>query len=312
MTQFTGEKSNSSDGSESTPHAPARTPEASETGVAATPASIPASTPDSTSASTSAAIPASVQQWEDGFCTDLEDYSGPLELLLYLIHKNEINILDIPVAQVLEQFLAHVTGAQLAGTLDLRQAGDYLVMGARLVEIKCRMLSPELIEAEDELLEEELDDPRQSLVEQLLEYRDFKERAQLLEEAHRLRSLGYERLQDEMPPPPPGTLDLSETSSLDLASAFQRVLDLLSERSAFTVISAEEIPIEQSMTEVLERLRRNPSTALPFDQLFPHRLGIAGAVSTLLAILELARMHQLRLEQGDPENPLLVHLREKA
>jgi len=118
--------------------------------------------------------------WEDGFCTELEQYSGPLELLLYLIHRNEIEILDIPVAQVLEQFLAHVTAAQQASTLDLGQAGDYLVMGARLFEIKCRMLSPDLIEAEDDLLEEELEDPRQSLVEQLLDYRDFKERAQLL------------------------------------------------------------------------------------------------------------------------------------
>lgn len=292
MTQLTGDPPQPNDGSESPASAPANLDAGSENGVPSTPSTL--------------------QRWEDGFCTALEEYSGPLELLLYLIHKNEIDILDIPVAQVLEQFLAHVTGAQQQGTLDLRLAGDYLVMGARLVEIKCRMLSPELMEEEDELLEEELDDPRQSLVEQLLEYRDFKERAQLLEEAHRLRSLGYERLQDEMPPPPPGTLDLSETSSLDLASAFQRVLDLLHERSAFTVISAEEIPIEQAMTEVLERLRSDPSTALPFDQLFPHHRGISGAVSTLLAILELARLHQLRLEQGAPENPLLVRIREET
>ncbi|MDE0960068.1 MAG: segregation/condensation protein A [Planctomycetota bacterium] len=292
MTQLTGDPPQPNDGSESPPSAPADLHAGAESGVPATPSTL--------------------QRWEDGFCTALEEYSGPLELLLYLIHKNEIDILDIPVAQVLEQFLAHVTAAQQQETLDLRQAGDYLVMGARLVEIKCRMLSPELIEEEDELLEEELDDPRQSLVEQLLEYRDFKERAQLLEEAHRLRSLGYERLQDEMPPPPPGTLDLSETSSLDLASAFQRVLDLLHERSAFTVISVEEIPIEQSMTEVLERLRSDPSTALPFDQLFPRSQGISGAIGTLLAILELARLHQLRLEQGDPENPLLVRIREET
>jgi len=248
--------------------------------------------------------------WEDGFCTELEQYSGPLELLLYLIHRNEIEILDIPVAQVLEQFLAHVTAAQQASTLDLGQAGDYLVMGARLFEIKCRMLSPDLIEAEDDLLEEELEDPRQSLVEQLLDYRDFKERAQLLEEAHRRRSLGYERVQGEMPPPPPGTLDLSETSSLDLASAFQRVLDLLTERSSFTLVHAEEIPIEQAMTEVMARLRGAPGDVLPFDELFPLERGIPGVVSTFLAILELTRLLQLRIEQGSIKDPLLVRLRE--
>ncbi len=256
--------------------------------------------------------PPGMNPWEDGFCTELKEYSGPLELLLYLIHRNEIEILDIPVAQVLEQFLAHVTSAQQARTLDLGQAGDYLVMGARLVEIKCRMLSPDLIDAEDELLEEELEDPRQSLVEQLLDYRDFKERAQLLEEAHRRRSLGYERVQDEMPPPPPGTLDLSETSSLDLASAFQRVLDLLSERSSFTLVHAEEIPIEQAMTEVMERLRSSPGVVRPFEELFPLERGIPGVVSTFLAILELTRLLQLRIEQGGIEDPLLVRLREDS
>ncbi len=253
---------------------------------------------------------APLNPWEDGFSTHLEEYSGPLELLLYLIHRNEIDILDLPVARVLEQFLQHVTSAQQQGTLDLRQAGDYLVMGARLVEIKCRMLSPDLIEVDDDLLEEELEDPRQSLVEQLLEYRDFKERAQLLEEAHRLRSLGYERLQDEMPPPPPGTLDLSETSSLDLASAFQRVLDLLVERSSFTTIEADEVPIEQAMTEVLDQLRKQHSGVLLLEDLLVEKRGISGIVSTFLAILELSRMHQIRLKQENRDDPLQVHLRE--
>ncbi len=258
----------------------------------------------------SSADGAPLNPWEDGFNTHLEEYSGPLELLLYLIHKNEIDILDLPVAKVLEQFLQHVTSAQQQGTLDLRQAGDYLVMGARLVEIKCRMLSPDLIEVDDDLLEEELEDPRQSLVEQLLEYRDFKERAQLLEEAHRLRSLGYERLQDEMPPPPPGTLDLSETSSLDLASAFQRVLDLLVERSSFTTIEADEVPIEQAMTEVLDQLRKQHSGVLMLEDLLIEKRGITGIVSTFLAILELSRMHQIRLKQENRDDPLQVHLRE--
>ncbi len=248
--------------------------------------------------------------WEAGFCTHLDDYSGPLELLLYLIHKNELDILDIPIAKILEQFLIHVTTAQQAGNLDLRQSGDYLVMGARLMEIKARILSPSLIEEEDDLLEEELEDPRQNLVEQLLEYRDFKERAQLLEEAHRIRSLGYERLQNELPPPPPGTLDLSEVSGHDVASAFQRILDLLREQSSFTVLPGEYIPIEQAMGEILGALKTAAESVLPFDQLFPLHRGIPGAISTFLALLELARLNQLRLEQNHNDDPLLVHLRE--
>ena len=247
--------------------------------------------------------------WEDGFCTELEDYSGPLELLLYLIHKNELEILDIPIAMILEQFLAHVTTAHENGTLDLRQSGEYLVMGARLMEIKARILSPSLIDEEDDLLEEELEDPRQNLVEQLLEYRDFKERAQLLEEAHRIRSLGYERLQSEMPPPPPGTLDLSEVSGHDVASAFQRILDLLREQSSFLVVPGEDIPVEQAMAEVLTTLQTATGSVLPFEQLFPLHRGIPGAISTFLALLELARLNQLHLEQKHKDDPLLVHLR---
>ncbi len=252
----------------------------------------------------------SLNRWEDGFCTDLADYSGPLELLLYLIHKNELDILDIPIAKILQQFLAHVTEARRTETLDLRQAGDYLVMGARLMEIKARMLSPSLIEEEDDLLEEELEDPRQNLVLQLLEYRDFKERAQLLEEAHRIRSLGYERMQNDLPPPPPGTLDLSEVSSHDVAAAFQRILDVLREKSSFTVIPGEEIPIEQAMGEILGALRIAPKSVLPFEDLFPSQRGIPGAISTFLALLELARLNQLRLDQDKSHDPLLVHLRE--
>ena len=131
--------------------------------------------------STDADSPA-LAPWEDGFCTELEEYSGPLELLLYLIHKNEIDILDIPIAVVLGQFLGHVSEAQKRGQLDLLSAGEYLVMSARLIEIKSRMLSPQLLDEEDDLLEEELEDPRKHLVEQLLEYRDFKERALLLQD----------------------------------------------------------------------------------------------------------------------------------
>ena len=251
----------------------------------------------------------SLAPWEDGFCTELEEYSGPLELLLYLIHKNEIDILDIPIAEVLEQFLQHVTQAQEKGLLDLRTAGEYLVMSARLIEIKSRMLSPQLLEEEDDLLEEELEDPRKHLVEQLLEYRDFKERALLLQEAHRRRSLGYERVQDGMPPPPPGTLDLSEASSLDLSAAFQRVLDMLRERSAFAIIQGEEVPIEQSMGEILSALKTRPGKALSFEELFPVERGMAGAISTFLALLELARMHQLKMVQVNSSDPLMVHLR---
>ncbi len=276
--------------------AEADTPDERVSGESDSPTSAPDSAPDSA-------------PWEDGFCAQLEEYSGPLELLRYLIHKNEIDILDIPIAAVLEQFLEHVHEARERGQLDLRTTGDYLVMSARLIEIKARMLSPQLLDEEDDLLEEELEDPRKNLVEQLLEYRDFKERALLLQEAHRRRSLGYERVQDGIPPPPPGTLDLSEASALDLSAAFQRVLDMLRERSAFSVIQGEEVPVEQSMGEILNTLKSRPGQSVPFEDLFPVERGMSGAISTFLALLELARLHQLNLVQVNSSDPLMVHLR---
>jgi len=250
------------------------------------------------------------QPWGDGFRTRLEGYSGPLELLLYLIHKNEIDILDIPIVEILEQFLSHLTEAREKDAIDLQSIGDYLVMAARLLEIKSRLVAPFPSSEEEDLLEEELEDPRYSLVEQLLDYRQVKERAQLLERAHRQRSLSYERLQHDLPPPAPGTLDLSESSVLDLRSAFQRVVDLLRERASVEVVPGVEFPLEEAMTSILDSLRERSDGCARFDDLFPLDKGVAGLISTFLALLELTRLRQLRLVQGAIDEPIIVYLRE--
>lgn len=250
--------------------------------------------------------------WGRGFRTRLDGYSGPLELLLYLIHKNEIDILDIPISRILEQFLEHLAEAQAADSIDLQSIGDYLVMAARLLEIKSRLVAPfPSTEGEEDLLEEELEDPRRSLVEQLLDYRKVKERAQLLELAHRQRSLSYERLQHDVPPPEPGALDLESTSLPDLHAAFQRVVDLLRVRAAVEVVPGEDIPLEVAMTWLLEKLRATDSGRLDFNDLFPHDKGMAGLISTFIAILELTRLRQLRLVQESIEAPIEVCLRQE-
>ena len=246
----------------------------------------------------------------EGFRPELDTFSGPLELLLYLIHKNEVDIFDIPIAKLLSQFLDHVRRLERDGQLDLQQIGEFLVMAARLMEIKSRMLLPEESDEEEDLLEAEIEDPRWSLVKQLLEFREIKERAQLLEAAHRNRSQCFERLPGDLPPPEVGTLDMNETSTLDLRAAFQRVLDLLRERDAVRVVPGEEIPIEVAMAEIREKLLSETERQRYFSQIFPEELGLRGLISYFLALLELTRLRQLRLEQPDDAEDILVILRE--
>ncbi len=244
------------------------------------------------------------------FRPDLGSFSGPLELLLYLIHKAEVDIFDIPIARLLDQFLGHVRRDGASGRLDLQQIGDYLVMAARLMEIKSRMLLPNEIEDDEDLLEAEVEDPRWSLVKQLLEFRETKERAQLLEAAHRSRSQCFERIATDFPPPEPGSLDLKEASHHDLCSAFQRVLDLLRERDSVRIVPGEEMPIEDAMAGIRERLLACYGHRLPFTEIFPPELGLRGMISYFLGILELTRLRHLRLEQSDDFGEILVILRE--
>jgi segregation and condensation protein A len=246
------------------------------------------------------------------FRPDLESFSGPFELLLYLIHKDEVDIFDIPIAGILKQFLQHVRDLEASGKLDLQESGEYLVMAARLMEIKSRMLLPDDAEEEEDLLEAETEDPRWSLVQQLLEFSVIKQRAELLERAHRSRSLAYERLPGDLPPPEPGSLELRETSTLDLRAAFQRVLDLLRERDAVRVVPGEEIPIEVAMAGIRDQLLEADNRRQPFSTLFPRDLGLRGLISYFMALLELTRLRHLQLEQNDDFGDILVILREAA
>ncbi|MCI0652054.1 MAG: segregation/condensation protein A [Planctomycetes bacterium] len=236
----------------------------------------------------------------------VESFAGPLDLLLYLIHKNEVDIFDIPIAEILEQYLAHVKILERHRLIDLGEAGAFLVMASRLMEIKSRMLLPELAAAEDEgLLEEEIVDPRLSLVEQLLEYKEIKERAVMLERVHEEWASRYERPLAELPPPPPDTLDLSAINVWDLCAAFQRVLaDARTE--AVAVIEIDDTPIEEIIASIQRRLEENASGTLSFDAVFRPALGRAGLISHFLALLEMARLHLIWITQESDLGEILV------
>ncbi len=253
---------------------------------------------------------ASEDSGESRFKPQLDAYAGPLDLLLYLIHKNEVDILDIPISTILDQYLEHLRWLDANDKLDLFEAGEFLVLAARLMEIKSRLLLPNTgTGEEEEVLEEELIDPRHSLVEQLLEYKEIKERAILLEDVYRRRSLRYERPPEDLPEALPDTLDLGSVSVWDLAAALQRALADAAVRERVAIIEVEDRPIEEVMHEVRTKLTIASGT-LSFSELFDPSLGRRGLIGYFLAVLELCKVRILTVEQSDPHGEIQLRLSE--
>ena len=238
------------------------------------------------------------------FRTTVDNYSGPLDLLLFLIKKDEIDIFDIPLARVIEQYQLFLS---IMRDLDPNACGEFLVMAANLMEIKSKLLLPR-----EELEEEEdLEDPRMELVRQLLEYKKFKERAMLLErqlESHQKR---YRR-----PPPtiPKATEDLTAPLPMgnidvwDLLTAFHRIQIALGKRGPVSVV-AENRPVGDFMREVRELLGGRQHRTAPFEELFQGARNRAEAIGYFLAILELAKEYELTVAQDSTSEMIFVTLR---
>jgi segregation and condensation protein A len=213
-----------------------------------------------------------------------------MDLLLYLVKRNEVDIVDIPIALILEQFQDYLRAMEL---LDVERAGDFLVMAATLMEIKSRLLLPR-----SEGPAEEPDDPRRELVRQLLEYKKFKDAAALLESQAERQSTRLTR--QPVPaeaPAAPGQQPLRPVELWDLVSAFGR---LMRETLALQPqqIVMDQTPIHVYAERILERLAGQ--ARLPFSAVFtpPHQR--ARLVGLFLAVLELCKTRQVRAEQPDP------------
>ncbi|MEC0484736.1 segregation/condensation protein A [Bacillus glycinifermentans] len=227
----------------------------------------------------------------------IEAFEGPLDLLLHLINRLEIDIYDIPVAKITEQYLLYVHTMR---ELELDVASEYLVMAATLLSIKSRMLLPKQEEElfDEEMLEEE-EDPRDELIEKLIEYRKYKSAAQALKEREEERQKSFAK--------PPS--DLSEYAKevklteqklsvtvYDMLGAFQKVLNRKKiSRPSETRISRQEIPIEERMTQIVECLRSS-GKRMHFMELFPFEQK-QHLVVTFLAILELMKNQLVIIEQ---------------
>jgi len=225
----------------------------------------------------------------------IEQFEGPLDLLLYLIKKDEINIYDIPIAKITQQYLDYIRVLEL---LNLELAGEFLVMASTLMRIKARMLLP----SQGGEIEEE-DDPRRELIQQLLEYQKFKEAAGRLETMEYQRRLLFVRpdTQDGE-----SVIEVEYTYNLfDLIAAFKKVLEKVQVR--YLEIRPEEISLEDKIE--LLKTRIDSASVLSFEDLFEPGATRMDLIVTFLALLEILRLGFAVVRQTRSFGEIWIHRR---
>ena len=230
----------------------------------------------------------------------LLNFEGPLDLLLHLIKKHEINIYDIPVALITQQYLEYL---DLMQEMNLEVAGEFLVMAATLIHVKSRMLLPR----PDPAQEDPEEDPRDALVRRLVEHQKFKAAAELLHDREIQRSAMWPRADGPVAevvgeaPEPEVEVDL-----YSLMAAFRQVLERARVRPK-VVLPAEQMPIETRIEQLLARL--SETEACGFEDLFADVQSRAGMIVTFLALLEMIRLKTVRVFQQGNFGPIRVYKR---
>jgi segregation and condensation protein A len=231
----------------------------------------------------------------------LDVFEGPLDLLLHLIKENQVDIYDIPIATVTEQYLHYL---DVMKSLNLDVAGDFLVMAATLLYIKSKMLLPKVETAGDEDDPEEGMDPRDELVQKLVEYKKFKEAAVRFREMEINQSQVFTRTPSETDMPKDGDL-LVEVSVFELLASLKRTLERFGgDVSKFTV-TLEEMSVTDKLNEIMARLES--AEFLTFDSLFGSSRSRGEVVATFLALLELMRLKLVRSHQARVGGEIVIY-----
>jgi segregation and condensation protein A len=228
----------------------------------------------------------------------LEAFEGPLDLLLYLIRRQNLDVLDIPIAEITRQYMEYV---EMMKALNLELAADYLVMAAMLAEIKSRMLLPRPVEEDNE------EDPRAELVRRLQEYERFKQAAEDIDELPRMNREVFQasaKTPDLKLVKPEPEVDMRE-----LLTAFKEVLVRVEMNSHHQVVM-EALSVRERMSDVLSRIAADKFTE--FTTLFSPEEGRLGVVVTFLAILELIKESLIELIQTEPYEPIHIKPRTSA
>jgi segregation and condensation protein A len=232
----------------------------------------------------------------------LENFEGPLDLLIHLIRKNQVNVYDIPITLITAQYLEYI---ELMQELNLDVAGEFLVMAATLIHIKSRMLLPRP-PAESEL-EGEAEDPREALVRRLLEHQRFKAAAELLHERETWRSAQWQRSDSAVAAVAGEHVEPElEVDLFSLLAAFRGVLERAKHRPR-VLLPPEQVSIESRIEALLTRL--SETEACGFEDLFGDVSSRGDLIVTFLALLEMIRLKLIRIFQSGPFGPIRVYKR---
>ena len=238
----------------------------------------------------------------DAYTVKLDSFEGPLDLLIHLIRKNEVNVYDIPIALITEQYLACIA---LMQELNLDVAGEFLVMASTLIHIKSRMLLPRPDPTQEDGVDE---DPREALVRRLLEHQQYKAAAELLHDRETLRSAQFMRPDSSIADAAGDEYEPElEVDLFSLLAAFKGVLERASRRPRM-VLPPEEIPIETRIGQLLARL--SETEACGFEDLFSDGDGSRPfVIVTFLALLEMIRLKLIRVFQTGGSGAIRVYKR---
>jgi segregation and condensation protein A len=255
------------------------------------PASASEAAPATTEAAPAATVPEGIESTlpADAPRIHLPVFDGPLDLLLYLIRRDRIDIHDIPIAPITRQYMEYL---DLMHELNLDVAGDFMVMAATLIHIKAKMLVP--VDPTEAQGDEELEDPRDALVQRLLEFQRYKEAAGVLHQKAEIRAATWTRSDAVLPRWDEAGEEMLEAGLFDLVSAFKELLERRKTLLAHEVESSGK-SVEQRMDELMELIREGES--VEFLELFASQETKADMIVTFLALLELIRIKRVRVYQ---------------
>ena len=258
---------------------------------------------------------ASLTKGDVDYRVELDIYNGPMDLLLYLLKRDELDIYDIPIAKITDSYVAHLhllRGLKTESGLDINVAGEFLVMAATLMEIKAQMLLPRPPaekSADGTTVAQELSDPRYELVQKLLEYKRFKDAAASLEhqgEQHQQRFPRWPaKLEGDADEPPP--VDLEEVQVWDLLSAFSRLMKEVGGRGPrYHEVTYDDTPIDLHAADIEDRLKRERGHRLTLRQLVEGRTSRSEMIGVFLALLELIRQKKILVSQNEVQDDVEI------
>lgn len=275
----------------------------------------------------------------DSYRVQLDAYAGPLDLLLYLVKRHEIDLNDIPIARLTEQYLEHL---KLLERIDVDNAGEFLLMAATLLEIKSQMLVPQVMQPDENAEQQEIDelpatDPRYELVQQLLAYKRYKDAAIALEQRHDDWTQRFAAAARDSSRPPaahnaqpeadpadykddptqtpdadnatPVEIDMEDVHILDLCEAFARILDSIGQAKVHEV-TYDDTPVSLHAEDIRDRLQREGPMTL--KAMFEGRTSRSEMIGLFLATLELVRQRIVKVVQQQISGDIRLELRPES